>query len=232
MKTEIQSFFRQQWLDLKKDTFSLAILCVGLVVLSGYGIWKGKAWYIARKEGAAQLVFSDAYGEYQQALNALADKEHPEKVAQAWKDADISLQSVQETQAGSIYSFYAQALRADVLIHEEKYDEAVALLEEATAKMRTTTQGYYLYKTKQALILFDAGKADQAVALLKELADDNLNEQNDTAAFYLGSYYWSTEEYDKAKDAWKLFTEPVDKTNLEKVSPWTQVVETKLAQLS
>lgn len=230
MITRVQDFFGQQWLHLKKDKYSMALFFIVLVGGLGMGIVKGKAWYVARKESAAQVTFADAYEEYRQALQALLQKDDAGKVEAAIKDALLNLESVEELHGSSVYSMYTHALKADLCAQEKKYDQALVLLEKALTKMGTSSPVYYMYKTKQALILCDAGQADKGVALLEELAQDTQNKQADTAAFYLGSYYWSEKQYDKAKAAWKMFEAPLHQKEPQKNSPWSYIVATKLAQ--
>jgi hypothetical protein len=232
MMIEIRNFLHQQWLEFKEDKYSMALLLVVLIVGAGISVKKGRAWYIARRESAAQVIFADAYDEYQGALKASLNKEDAGKIEQAFKDATIGFESVQETQSGSTYSIYAKAFQADILTHEKQYDKAVLMLEEALADMSVSSPAYYLYKTKMALILFDAGQAPKGAALLEELVNDSNNEQSDTAAFYLGSFYWSEKQYDKAKAAWKMFDKPISEKEPQKNSPWAHVVAAKLAQLS
>ena len=232
MMTEIKDFLHQQWVEIKEDKYSMALLVVVLVGGLGMGIWKGKNWYVARKEGAAQLVFAQAYDEYQGALNASLKKEDAGKIEQAFKDAAISLQSVQDEHGSSVYGTYSQALQADLLVHEKNYKGAQELLEAVIKRMGKNSPAYYLYQTKLALVSFDAGDAQKGITLLEQLAADESNQQSDTAAFYLGSYYWAQKQYDKAKKAWAVFEKPFDEKDPKKNSPWMQIVAAKLAQLS
>lgn len=231
MMTVIQNFLHQQWLGLKKDKYSMAFLLIIILVGAGVGLWKGKAWYVARKECAAQLAFADAYEDYQSALKASLKKDDTGKIEQSWKDATIGFESVQEAHDRTTYSIYSKALQADILVHEKEYDKAIKMLEDAIASMGELSPAYYLYKTKQALILFDANQAAKGIALLEELVADSNNKQADTAAFYLGSYYWAEKQYDKAKAAWKMFEAPMNQKEAEKNSPWAQIVASKLEQL-
>lgn len=220
----------RQWVkDLKEDGTSLILTLALLVGLAGLGLFKAKQWYVQRQEGAAQLAFSDALEEYDRVLYSLK-KGGLEK--HGWQDAQIAFQAVQAGHKGTTYAVYAQAFEADTLAREGKFDEAIQLLETAVNQMSSKAPALYQFKTKIALLKLDAGQTDVALAELKALAEDNANEDGDTAAFFLGYYYWAQDKLSDARSVWSRFEKEKQPKEAQKVSPWALIAQTKLAQVA
>ena len=208
---------------------------VGLIaLLVVFGAWKGKNWYVAHREGKAQLAFSDALDTYQTALYyAVAKSNDKAAVEDHIKDALIDLTAVIQKHSGSALADYTQAFIADLYTLKGEHDRALETLEKALAHMNVNSPLYCVYRTKAALLLFDNGKEAEGLAALQALADDAKNKQSDDAAYYLGSYYWSKEQYADAANAWSRFKQETTQTqDASTVSPWAPMVWQKLAQIS
>ncbi len=229
MQEAVQGMINDWIRDLKNDKYTQAFLGALLLVLLAVGGWKAKQWYVERQEGAAQIVFSEALDEYDRAFH-LMQKGTVEK--QQWDDAAFGFKTVEDKQRGTVYATYAQAFQADVQAREGKFDQAIETLDQAVAKMGKTSPGYYLFKTKGALLKIDAGKTDQGVQELQQLADDQDNPNNDTAAFFLGYYYWSKDKFSLAQKAWAPFEKTKQPADAQKASPWAQIAQVKLSQIA
>jgi predicted negative regulator of RcsB-dependent stress response len=220
----------QGWVkELKQDKYSLAFTIALLVALAGFGLFKAKNWYVARQEGVAQIVFSEALDEYDRVVYSLK-KGGLEK--HGWQDAQLAFKAVQENHKGTTYAVYAQAFEADTLAREGKYIEAIQLLEAAISQMAAKAPALYQFKTKVALLKLDAGQTDVALADLKMLAQDADNANSDTAAFFLGYYFWVHDKFNEARSAWERFEKGKQPKDAEKVSPWAVIAQTKLAQIA
>lgn len=212
------------------------VVCAGaglLTLLLIFGVWKGKNWYVAHREGKAQLAFSDALDSYQAALYyAVAKPEDKDAVADHIKDALVDFTSVIQKHSGSALSNYVQAFIADLYTLNGEHDRALETLEKALTHMSNNSPLYGVYKTKAALLLFDNGREAEGIAALQALMIDQKNKQSDDAAYYLGSYYWSKQQYQEAAQAWGRFKqETIETQERDSVSPWAMVVQQKLAQV-
>lgn len=216
------------WRDLKEDRMSQIFTVAFLVIALSFGGWKGYQWYVAHKEGAAQMVFSEALNEYETVLHKL--KKEPNEPAQ-WEDVLLNFDEVEAQHSGSLYALYSQGFRADIAARKGNLSDAIELLQKTIDGMKKTAPAYNMYRTKLALLYLDSGNEQEGLGLLQTLVDDTHNQQNDTAAFYLGYYYWTQEKFDKAKKAWQQFTKDKEVKESETVSPWTQIVQAKLSQI-
>lgn len=225
MRDTISNF----WRDIKKDKHGFPLLIAGVIILAGFGAWKGQRWYVAHKESAAQMSFSEALDEYKSVLYALS-KGTQEK--EQWNDAQLAFKSVETKHAGTGYALFSKLFQADVLAQEGNIQDAIEQLKKTVATMNVKTPGYHLFKTKIALLQLDAGKSAEGIALLGDLAVDEKNPNSDTAAFFLGYYYWSKDEVDLAKKVWAPFETGRQSKVAEEVSPWAELAQIKLSQVS
>jgi len=216
------------WRDIKKDKHAFPLLIAVVIGLAGFGEWKGHQWYVAHKEGAAQMSFSEALEEYNTVLYALS-KGNKEK--EQWSDAQLAFKSVEDKHSGTGYALYSQLFQADVLAQEGNLKGAIEQLQKTIGTMKKSAPGYYLFKTKIALLQLDIGDTE-ALLNLEQLADDNSNPNSDTAAFFLGYYHWSNDAVDKAKKAWNRFDASKQSTVKEEISPWAALAQIKLSQIA
>ena len=225
----LQDIVHGWWRDFKQDKYALPIALALSVGLLGFGAWKAKLWYVARQEGAAQLVFSEALDEYDRVLFALK-KGNQEK--EQWEDSTIAFKTVEDQHKGTVYAVHSQAFQADIAARQGDFEQALHLLGQAVNQMGDKAPGYYLFKTKMALLKLDAQKTQEALADLTQLADDADNSNSDTAAFFLGYYHWSHDKFDEAKKVWNRFEKGKQPTDAQKMSPWAQIAQVKLSQIA
>ena len=124
---------------------------------------------------------------------------------------------------------YYLGYKVRILLHQNKKDEALATLDTVIADI-SGSPILPLYQMEQALMQLDS--ADEALKTtgldaLKKLAQDTSNAYRDSAQFYLGRYYWATNDIDAARAIWQQL---VDEQHDEKLapSPWVQYVQDKL----
>jgi len=198
------------------------------------GSWAAKDWYVAYREGKAQLAFSDALDTYQTALYyAVAKSDDKGVVEEHIREALADLVSVTDKHSGSVLADYVQAFVADIYALKGENDRALETLNKAVDRMSNNSPLYYTYKTKAALLLFENNKDIEGIAALQSLMTDSKNKQSDDAAYYLGAYYWAKEQYQDAVQAWERFKPEVTATqDVAAVSPWAPLAQQKLAQVS
>jgi len=228
MQESMRETTHRWWQGLKEDTYTLIFLGALLVVLAGFGAWKARSWYVQSKEGAAQMAFSQALDEYNQAVSNVAKGSVEQK---QWDDAAFAFKDMQEKHPSTTYALYAQVFQADILAMAGKLEEGIALLQDSLRGMKTDAPGYYLFSTKIALMMFDAKQTEDAVSRLKDLAHNPKNTESDTAAFFLGYYYWTLDDVDNARAEWSRFEAGKQPEDAQKVSPWASIAQVKLAQL-
>ena len=228
----IQAAIQDWWRDVVEYEYSLYIgIALGIAV-AFFGGREGYRMYIDSRESAAQVVMAEAFEEYDKALyNLLQGKDSQELADQQFDDVKIAFDTVLQNHASSSLVPYALAFLSDVAVHKGDKQKAITLLGESLSKMSSTTPGYYILKTKLALIQLDAGSVDSALKDLHGLAFDQDNLSADMAAFFLGSYYWSIHDKVKAREAWGQL-EASDKDSASATSPWLSIVQGKLQQIS
>lgn len=229
MQETFQSMLDGWWREFKEDKYAPAVAGLLFVVLFVVGGFKAKRWYFERQEGAAQLVFSEALEEYDRVL--FVDKKGTEE-KQKWDDSTLAFKVVQDQHSGTAYAKYAEAFQADIEARKGNYSEAVSMLEQFIRKLNAKDPAYYLFKTKVALLKLDAGKTPEALTELSALESNQDNPNSDTAAFYLGYHYWANDQIKKAKSYWSRFEKDKQPKDREKVSPWSTIVQIKLAQIA
>lgn len=246
----VHGLVRQWWYDLKNYSYAALGVAALFVLLIIGGLWMSFRWYVSYREEKAQFAMSEAFEEYDKALFHLVDgKSSQEVIRQRMEDAHLGFDVMMRNHGGSYLLPYAAAFEADVFWYEGKKQEALFSMEKA---VRTASGSplLYLLKTKLALMRIDMPEdplllsknpnaahysTDEALGLkdLLDLATDANNPHADTAAFYLGYYYWSKGNELKARESWQLlekFDDPKSVRNA--VSPWLAVARTKLEFIS
>lgn len=226
----VQETVRQWWLELKEDKYTLGFSLVFLLGITLFGGYKAKRWYDGYQERGAQLPFSQALDEYDRVLHQLRTGTVTSNAL--WDEARLGFQEVQTKHAGTAFSRYAQIFQADIEARQGSTEQAIASLEAVSKQLSEQSPLYHVLKTKAALLQFDAGKAQEAVAALTDLANDQANPQRDTAAFFLGYYYWEQDELEKARQAWEPFEASRQLKESEERSPWAPIAQMKLAQIA
>ena len=232
LKELIQDEVREFVQDLKESRVSAFFTLALLLVATGYGSFKVYTWFFVRKEVAAQTSFAESFEEYAQVLDVSLDqKQTKDAIEKQWEDLMVVLKAIDQKHGNTVYGDGAKALQVDVLLQEGKTKEALEVLESLCNELSSGSSLYYMYATKRALVMIDAGTVVEGIAQLESLANDVNNKYSDTPAFYLGYYYWSINDVTKAKEVWKQFI-VVDQQKPESVSPWAAIVQSKLSQIA
>ncbi|BDC34638.1 hypothetical protein Noda2021_05960 [Candidatus Dependentiae bacterium Noda2021] len=128
---------------------------------------------------------------------------------------------------------YFLGIRADALVEQGNYQEALALLESMTNSLPTSSALYYPYKTKYALIKLDHVDDQEKTAALNELqslAYDASNSNADYALYYLGEYFWQNNETEQAVKTWRDLESTFKSDTKNGQSPWALLAQYKLQQ--
>jgi len=203
------------------DNYIWIILFV-VIALGGAGKWYRMR--MTNQEQLAQRVYTEALDEFQRGLAGYDA---------AWPNIVRLVDVAYERHASSTVAPYLLALKADALVREDKQDEAINTMSTALEKIPTTSPLYFLYKTKQALMMLDS-KQEQikqnGINVLRKLAQNNDNTNNDMARFYLGSYYIAIG--DKKTGEPLLVSLMESQEGQESKSPWVEKAEQLLQTIS
>jgi len=193
--------------------FSFFLLLIGL-------FFAHKLW-VAQRERAAQYDFSVLMTEYETILQ----EKNPE-----WSTLLEKFEKNYEKHSHSSLLPYYLGYKVKILLHQDKRDEALTVLNSAIADM-VGSPIIALYEMERALIQLDSENDEEqnnGLQALKTLAFDTHNMFRDGAQYYLGNYYWAHDDIDQAREVWQKL---VDEQRDEKMapSPWAQQVQEQLA---
>ena len=216
---EFREECRRNWYT--KWVFSLFLLGCG-----GFGGWKAYSSYVKNNEQKAQVAFSHALDEYHLLLQSAGTDDS------RWDDSSISFKAIAQKYPNTVYGTFADVFVSDIALQKGSMEESIALLEQWVSKNSEKNSLYYLYKTRLALLYCDAQKTQEGIALLQELAALDKNKQKDMAQFFLGYYYWTTNDISQARQAWQMLIDENKKQAPEGSSPWAAIAESKLRYIA
>ena len=190
---------------------------VGLLLLLGAGFY----WYRTsslKNEQAAHTILVDCLSQLEQAGQGKAQFEDVVTMAQAGY----------EKFKGTSVAPYILSVSVDALLAQDKKQEAIEKLDLMLLRIGNNSPLYSLYKLKQVLIKLDMPDLkDAALADLQKLASASSN-FTDAAQYYLGLYYQSSGDSQKALEVWKpsvALNESV--TDAMGRSPWATMEKLK-----
>lgn len=199
--------------DRSSSVLLIILIGCGLV----YGGYWGYHWFGARREAAAQKTFADV----------LQLVEHAKQDPKQWADVAAACAAGYEQNSSSKLAPFFLLHRADALAAQGDIAQAMTVMQDALAKMSSSSPVRALYAVKLGLMKIDS--ADQAVkaAGMQELAAIAQQESAgaDMAAYYLGLIHWQAGDVEKAKDAWKKL---IGTSTQENASPYSFLVDEKL----
>jgi len=208
--------------DLMIYKLNIRYVCLAVagIVLLAAGIG-GYRWHRLNKQEKAQEAFASCMREYERA----------ERDATLWPNAQLVFRLALEKNQNTNLTPTLLAYQAETLLHMNKPEEALASMTKAVEQLPASSDLYHLYATKQALMMIDS--ADQTVkekgfALLTKVAHDTTNMTRDMALYYVGLYYWTQDELEKAGTVW---SELLALTEKAPASPWAERARQKIEQL-
>jgi predicted negative regulator of RcsB-dependent stress response len=228
----ISSVFESIFGDFKYiKELLLAIVIIGLAV----GGYFGFRWYQSNQEYAVHQLFAHNVEEFERVL----EEGKPED----WANIETLFQLGHDQHPKSTFAPLFLLYKAEAMIKQNK--DAKSIIADAISALPHNSPVKSLYATKLALMYLDAAQlpeADKQVAIqahdkglgmLKDLARDSANKNNDVAAYYLGLYYWNKNDMAQAKEAWqKLVDSQKNVTDKLGQSPWFLLAQEKLNQLA
>lgn len=216
--------------EISRDKSTLATFIftvIGAFVIGGYFL---HGWYSARVQRQAQFAFTQSLEIYQQALaKDLTATE--EKKDNDWDESDLAFKTAYDQNKHSKISPFYLVYRAQSLAQEGEIEKSINILNDAISKFSNDKHFLNLFKITKSLILFNGSIDDKksAVENLDKLANDKENPLQDMALYYLGEYYSSENDNEKAKEAFTKASELEFKNDLNLTSPWVEKSKEKLS---
>ena len=215
--------------NLKMSSYAKYVTYLALSVLMfGLGMlgWLGYNYYSNRAEQAVFADLAENVEEFNKFLssgrdvtldgeNKLDDLEHAFKIGS-------------ERHSKSKLAPYFRLYEADALIQKGKFDEALNVLNLAINGVDKANPFYYLFLSKGALIKTDnESLKEEGLKELNDLANDINNPFSAMAGYYLGLFYYHSNDEVKAKDIWQNV---LDKN--KKDCSWCNLISSKLKDIA
>lgn len=196
---------------------------VVIVALIGFGTYFGLTWRNSQKQQEAQRAFMDSFDSYKKATQLTYDERASEHGEELWDQVDQDFKAANDQFGGTTLSPYYTMFRAQAMVAKGQLKEGLALMSDVIKAVGNNPSYKYLYETTKALIQLDS-TATQSEGLnsLVKLSEEKANPIRDMAYYYLGEYYTSTNEKEKAQQAWKAGSalEKKGGASYELPSPW------------
>lgn len=171
------------------------LLTIAAIAATGVLLWYGYNWHFLKKQADAQYALMGCL----QQFDRMEKEKNPD-----WSVLQKVCTKTFDEHARSNAAPYLLALEADILIRQNKKEEALDKMNKAVGALSTSSPVYYLYKTKTALMKLDNESfKEEGLKELESLANDIHNKNRDEALYYLGLYYWTAQESKKAQEIWK-----------------------------
>ena len=234
---EEKDFLSNLWEQVQAHPNYKQIVVGSVVLLLAGAIGTGTYFYRSTQSERDQDVFAEAAGSYEMTLRKFFMGGDPEKENEEWADIELELGSAYNQVPKGQLAAYVKAMQAETLIRQQKIDEALEVLKEAVKMISSSNPIYYLCKTKIALLSLDS--KDEKVKKdgldsLEKLANNKDNHSRDMAIYYMGLYYWTKDDMEKARAEWKVLVDEFifEGEEENKTSPWARVAKSKLDQVA
>lgn len=195
------------------------IIGVGVACAAGVGIY-GYMMYRISQEEQAQVVFVNCMDELKRAY------EKPD----SWPTAELASVTAYRQHSSSSLAPYFLALEVQALVAQGKLSEAITSLERVIGMLSTHSPFYSLYTLQLALMKLDS--SDEAVhqeglKAVEKIALDQKNKNRDQALYYLGEYYASQNNQERAKEFFHQLVVAYPEGGMA-ASPWASLAQKKL----
>ena len=194
---------------------------LGLLLL--IGLITARRFFVSYREQNAQKALSMSLSESFNAQRAI----QPD-----WGMIAANAAHAADDNSSTDLKPYFLALQADALIKAGNHTQALEVMDAMLAGMSSGDPFMPLFALKRALMSLDAADQalqDQGLIALQKIASDTSNMHRDAAQFYLGQYYWTRDQLDKAQEVWQeLVAQRRDEPGMR--SPWADLASSKLTQ--
>lgn len=208
---------------VKKFRYFRELLFCLLIGVAVTAVFFGYQWYSHNRDRIAQVELSTLIDHYHAVITGKKND---------GSQLITTLNEAYDSYASTSYAPYFLLFQVNLLLHDDKKDQALPVLEKALILLKNSPL-IDLFATKYALMLLDEpGQAEQDKGLkeLIALAHNTQNNYRDYALYYLGRYYFLNNKNNDAKIVWQ---ELIDSQSIEQVSPspWAQLAQQKIDQI-
>lgn len=124
--------------------------------------------------------------------------------------------------------------QAEALLNLKKHDEALPLLQQAQAQMRSQPLKDFM-NVKVALVGMDCSAQalqQEGFLQLKRLAENADHTAHEFALYNLGLYFWNNKEFAQAKNYWQQMLVKYAQNDARSGGAYTELVKQKLALIT
>ncbi len=148
---------------------NVAVLLSGVVL--GLLVWFGYSFYTKRYEQAAYKELAESIEEYTKRFDSVVD-------VKGWSDVEKAFEVAANKHSKSTLYPYFLAYQANALVHQDKLEEAVVVLDKMLSSVKKDHGLYGMYAKKRALIKLDINDSSVQAQGRKELHELS-KEKND-----------------------------------------------------
>ncbi len=201
----------------------------------GAGVsYLGFQYYIEQREQRAHQAFAEAATLYEQ-IRAGKQPSSTEPASTPtivdWQEVELAFKAGHAQNSGSYLAPYFLVFQVEAIAQQGRIEEAVALLSTVLKQITVASPFYPQFELKRALLQLDSDSAQmmqEGLQNVERIAGDTDHQMHETAAYFLGEYYWAQEDFAKAGDAYRLVRAPVPG---QLGSEWYALAQEKVAQL-
>lgn len=154
--------------------------------------------------------------------------------AEKWKNVEEvfkkGYQAHRSSGLGSMFHVY----QANALARLGEIDQAIEVLN-AAIKEIPSKEIRDFYSLTRVLLMLDSKRQavqEEGFAKLKEIAQDDQNYANESALYYLGSYFWDKKDFGQVKNYWQQFMVKYGLKETKQQSGFAENVRAKLKLIS
>lgn len=180
----------------------LGVIALGVVTFFAYG------WYNKQAQTMAHQAFTKALKEFERPVNA--DAKNAQGFAteeEKWSTVEERFRSGYERYRGSDIGSLFLAYQSTALVHLQKHTEAIRVMKQAVAEMKSPSVRSF-YEVTLALMQLDSEvREEQEIGLnrLRSIAYDTKHLARGQALYHLGLYAWTHKKFDEVKNYWQMF---------------------------
>lgn len=179
------------------DKFVYAGLLAIFILSIGLLGWYGYNWYKVNRAQEAYQAFSESVAEFDQAKSGNKDITWAEVVS----SLKVGAKKYSDT---SLYPFFL-AYESQALKLANDQENSQKVLSQSIESMPKDNPLYGLYAIKNAVLRLNSDKDEakqEGISLLEDLAKNKNLSIRQTALYYLGYYFYLSNNIDKANQYW------------------------------
>jgi predicted negative regulator of RcsB-dependent stress response len=153
------------------------------------------------------------------------------KNAELLPNAQLASQTGYRLYGNSSFGPYFLTAESQAFAQQGDAKKALEAKTQALKKMAKSSPVYTIFAIRQALMKLDSDDAavqTEGLNELQTLASDKKNKQRDEALYYLGNYYSTHDDAQRAQDLWKELISDYSESADSAMSPWAMLVRKKI----